>query len=132
MSSTNHACSRWLEALVRDGTRVVLPEIVDYETRRTLIRIGSAASIRYLDRLGRTLDYQPLTTEAMRLAAQHWATTRLSGMPATDERGLDIDMILAAQALLLDTPESPVVVATSNVRHLAPFVAAETWQTIRP
>jgi hypothetical protein len=85
-----------------------------------------------LEELGQSLDYQPLTTAAMRLAAELWATARRAGAPATDDRGLDIDMILAAQARLLDTTESPVIVATSNVRHLAPFVAAETWQTIRP
>ncbi len=39
-------------------------------------------------------------------------------------------MILAAQALMLGAPA--VVIATTNVGHLARFAPAELWQNVRP
>ena len=34
----NIACADWLKTLLSAGTRVVIPEIVDYEIRRELLR----------------------------------------------------------------------------------------------
>jgi len=39
-------------------------------------------------------------------------------------------MILAAQALTLGDPD--VIIATTNVGHLARFVPADLWQNIAP
>jgi predicted nucleic acid-binding protein len=33
-------CKRWLARLLARGTRVIVPEIADYETRRELLRAG--------------------------------------------------------------------------------------------
>ena len=41
-------------------------------------------------------------------------------------------MLIAAQALTLDVPKSDLVVATSNVGHLAQFVRAALWTEILP
>jgi hypothetical protein len=72
--------------------------------------------------------YLPITTAAMRLAADLWAQARGRGTPTADPKELDSDVILAAQASLLGP--SNVVIATSNVGHLAQFVAADLWQNI--
>ena len=61
---------------------------------------------------------------------------RNSGTPTGDPKKLDIDVILAAQALTegetLGVPSSSVLVATSNVAHLSRLVTADLWQNIKP
>ena len=75
------------------------------------------------------LEYLPLTTAAMRLAAGLWAQARRGGYPTAPDPALDGDVILAAQALSLGVP---VIVATDNVAHLSRFVTADLWQNITP
>jgi len=82
-----------------------------------------------LDALGAMLEYLPLTTGAMRLAAELWAQARNAGQPTAADPALDGDVILAAQGLSLNTA---VVVATANPGHLTRFIAAELWSTITP
>jgi hypothetical protein len=50
--------------------------------------------------------------------------------PRQPAGALDADVILAAQALNAMEVGSPIVVATTNVRHLARFVDARPWQDI--
>jgi len=128
-SSQPTACRAWLASLRAARRRVVVPEIADYEVRRELIRIRSQSALANLDGFGVQLDYLPLTTDAMRLAAELWALARISGLPTASDPALDGDVILAAQALGLKTP---VVVATGNPAHLARFVPAELWSNIPP
>ena len=124
------ACRRWVASLQVAGWRVILPEISDYEVRRELLLQGSSSGIAYLDWLGNQLDYLPLTTVAMRKAAEFWAATRRVGAPTAGPNKLDGDVILAAQAVTFGDPN--VIVATANVGHLSRFVAAELWQNIVP
>ena len=121
-------CRQWQKDLLAAGVRVVLPEITDYEVRRELLRINSLSGIARLDRLAATVEYLPLTTAAMRKAAELWAQVRQQGRPTADPKELDGDVILAAQTLLLGTPD--VVVATTNVGHLARYVNAKHWQEV--
>ena len=121
-------CRKWQRGLLAQGVRVILPEMVDYEVWRELSRLNATASILRLDRLARTLEYLPLTTDAMRLAATLWGQSRQQGLPTADPKELDGDVILAAQTLLVGT--SDIVVATTNVGHLSRFVAAKFWQDI--
>jgi predicted nucleic acid-binding protein len=123
-------CRRWFTGLVSAGRRVLIPEITDYEVRRELLRAGLNASVVFLDRLAQQAEYLPLTTAAMRKAAELWATARSLGRPTAANPALDGDVILAAQALTIGTPD--VVVATGNVRHLSRYVPAETWTAIMP
>jgi predicted nucleic acid-binding protein len=123
-------CKRWLNDLQSAGHRIVLPEIADYELRRELHLLGSMRSLAELDVLGVTLDYLPLTTPAMRLAAELWATARRTGQPTAANAALDGDVILAAQTLGLADPTA--VIATGNPGHLSRFAPAADWQTIVP
>jgi predicted nucleic acid-binding protein len=123
---------QWLAARQAGGAIAVVPEIVDYELRRELIRAGKTASVSRLDFVtaqpGTT--YLPLTTNAIRLAAQMWASARNSGGPTASPDALDIDVILAAQVIAQGWPTGEFVVATSNVSHLSRFVPAAEWTTI--
>lgn len=124
-------CQRWLEGLLLNGARVCVPEIADYEIRRELLRAGKIKGLARLDALKEMLEYLPLTTPAMRAAAEFWARARRQGRPATSDAALDGDMILAAQATLLELNGGQVIVATTNVRHLELFIDAREWQAIR-
>ncbi|HMA33384.1 MAG TPA: nuclease [Chloroflexia bacterium] len=125
-------CNAWVEALLAGGDSVVIPEIADYEIRRELIRARKTSSLQYLDELIRICRYAPLNTEILRRAAELWAQARQQGQQTADDRELDADMILAAQAEFLATPNAEVIVATLNRRHLSRFVNAQFWYDIQP
>jgi predicted nucleic acid-binding protein len=124
------ACRQWAALLQAAGRRVIVPEITDYEVRRELLRVGKALSIALLDLLAQQLEYLPLTTAAMRRAAELWAQARQQGQPTAGDNTIDGDMILAAQALTIGDPH--VIVATTNVGHLSRFVPADLWHNISP
>lgn len=127
---TNEACCVWLRALLADGARVIVPEIADYELRRELIRAHKINGWQRLDALKNTIEYLPINTDAMLKAAALWAHARNVGTPTAPDTGLDGDVILAAQALTLETHGERLVIATTNVGHLALFVEASEWQDI--
>jgi predicted nucleic acid-binding protein len=124
------ACRQWVAALNTGKRRVIVPEITDFEVRRELVRAKKRLGLALLDGLAQQLEYLPLSTAAMRKAAELWALARQQGKPTAPDHALDIDVILAAQALTLSVPS--IVVATTNVGHLTQFVAAELWQNITP
>lgn len=66
----------------------------------------------------------------MLLAAELWAEARQTGQPTADSKALDGDVILSAQARLVCNETTEVIVATTNVAHLARFVTALEWQSI--
>lgn len=127
--AASQSCAQWLANMVDAGCRIVVPEITDYELRRELLRASKAASIRRLDALERATEYLPITTKAMRRAAEAWAQARQQGQPTASDNTIDADMILVGQA---DALGLPLTIATTNVGHLARFVAAELWQNIAP
>jgi predicted nucleic acid-binding protein len=116
------------------GAVVIVPEIADYEVRRELLRVAATAGLRRLDRLVSALAYDPITTAAMRRAAEFWALVRNAGLPTADTKALDADCILAAQAVLLGGSGDSVEIATTNVRHIARFpgVQAGSWEDLAP
>ncbi|MEP0893129.1 hypothetical protein NDI36_01535 [Leptolyngbya boryana FACHB-1624] len=77
-----------------------------------------------------TLEYARIDTETMLQAATFWAEIRRSGQPTADPKALDGDVILAAQAHLLQDETTQVIVATTNVAHLSRLVTALDWQAI--
>ena len=122
-------CRQWIDDLLANSRRVIVPEIADYEVRRELLRRNSRIALSNLDQLGRRLEYCPLTTAAMRLAANLWAQARRGGQPTAPTAAIDADVVLAAQALGLSTG---VVVATGNPAHLSRFLPADLWSNIVP
>ena len=128
-----NACNDWLQRHLSLGSMVVVPEIADYELRRELLRTGLMQGILRLETLLTVdgIDYLPISTPAMRLAAEYWAQARRAGRPTADPKALDADVILAAQASLIPGADD-MIVATTNVDHLARFVPAAAWRDIEP
>jgi predicted nucleic acid-binding protein len=126
-------CNEWLVAILASGLRVLVPEITDYEVRRELLRADKPKGVAWLDQLKVATGYVPITTATMLQAAESWAQARKQGQPTADNRALDGDVILAAQAVGLAAVENiSVVVATDNINHLARFTLASRWQDISP
>jgi predicted nucleic acid-binding protein len=130
LSTESVACAQWLQSHIAAGSRAIIPEIADYEVRRELLRANKTKGIARLDNLVKLLEYLPITTTAMRQAAQLWAQARQQGQPTASDKTIDGDMILAAQAMTLAIPD--VVIVTTNVGHLSRFIVAELWQNITP
>ncbi len=111
----------WIQAKA-NGAMLAIPEIADYEVRRGLLLDGSTAGIQRLDLLREDFGhYIPITTAAMRMAAELWAEARRKGMPIAHETEIDADVILAAQATLYTGLTDSLVVATYNARHLSRY-----------
>jgi predicted nucleic acid-binding protein len=123
----NLQCKQWFAALLAAGVTVLVPEIADYEVRRELIRSVRTQGIARLDQLNAAMGYVAIDTPTMLLAAELWAQARRQGQPTTVDAALDGDAILAAQAILLARRGDPVVIATTNVRHVARFAPAQRW-----
>jgi hypothetical protein len=112
------------------GVLVRGPEIADYEVRRELLRANRTRGLRELDRLTAWLGCVPLTTLMMRQAAGFWAQLRQQGQPTAPDLALDSDVILAAQAAILQATGDDVIIATTNAFHLARLVPADHWSNI--
>jgi predicted nucleic acid-binding protein len=121
----NQEVTEWLTQLLDAGVLVILPEIADYEIRRSLLLNNSTIAIARLDRLKTTLTYLPLNTSMMMRAAELWAKARKQGRLPADPKELNGDVILAAQA-----EQASAVVATENIGHLSLFVDARRWREI--
>jgi predicted nucleic acid-binding protein len=125
-----NACRTWLETVLAVGIEVRVPDIADYEVRRELLRARRFRGIQHMDELRARIGYLAITSETLFLAAEFWAQLRQQGKPTADNAALDGDVILAAQAALLHGMGHSVVVATTNVGHLARLVPAKHWQNI--
>lgn len=123
-------CAQWLQSLVSAGVRVLIPEIADYEIRRELLRANKGAGLAQLDALEDAVEYLPINTTAMRLAAQLWAQARQQGRPTASDESIDADMVLIGQGMALGEPQ--FVIATTNVGHLGRFASAALWTDITP
>jgi predicted nucleic acid-binding protein len=125
------AVNDWLLERLSRGDTVLAPAIIYYELRRELLRAQKASGLARLDSFVQ-IDpnrYLALTDEALRLAAELWAKARQQGRPLATMLDLDIDVILAAQALTLGVG-AEVIIVTTNPRHLRQFVDARLWSDI--
>ena len=123
----------WIRAKA-NGAILAIPEIADFEVRRGLLLSGATAGIQRLDNLREEFGhYIPISTVAMRKAAELWADARRKGVPTADEKEIDVDAILAAQAMLYVGLGDSLVVATYNAKHLCRFdLIARHWEEISP
>jgi predicted nucleic acid-binding protein len=123
-----------LSRCILSGDRVIISAIVYYELKRELLRAKKTAGIARLDAFVRATPgrYLPLSDEALRLAAELWSRARQAGQPTSDRTALDIDVILAAQALSFAPAPSDVIVATTNAKHFTQFISARDWTEIVP
>lgn len=124
------AINRWARACAAANHTIYIPEVIDYELRRELLRAGKSAGLARLDGLKTVFTYLPLTTAAMLHAAELWANSRRAGIVTADPKRLDIDVILAAQALTSGAPLNDIIIATINVRHLSKLAPADIWSNI--
>jgi predicted nucleic acid-binding protein len=129
-TAENLRCKEWLAALAASRVSLMLPEVIDYEVRRETLRAGNSRALQALEELTRLIEYVALTTQAMRLAAAFWAEARRIGRRTADDRALDVDVILAAQAVVLSGRGEEVLIATTNPQHLAQFTPARLWSEV--
>jgi predicted nucleic acid-binding protein len=127
-------CNEWLEGLLGKGVAVVVPEIIDYELRRELIRLDRPKSIALLDNLAANIGYLRLDSETYLIAAAMWAEVRNRGLGTAGPQRLDIDCLLAAQARQVSATEDEVRIATIDVDDLSRYdtdkVKALLWKEI--
>lgn len=133
-SAETIGCVAWSVSLLQAGHQLIVPAIADYELRRELERAGKTRGLFLLDawNAARPDRYLSLTDSALHLAAHLWAQARNAGTPTADPKELDGDALIAAQLLDLRLPPSDLILATTNVGHLAQFVPAALWTDIAP
>lgn len=139
------AIQAWMRGHLQAGVRFVLPEIADYEIRRSEILnilnspfgpAESAAALHLLDQLKAVIIYEPLTTPTMQLAAKLWAEKRKGTTKGDPEHHpkLDADIIITAQAIQKSNGGDHVVIATRNLKDFlfspTPTVTAQEWDQI--
>ena len=127
-------CWRWVESLSSAEINIIVPEIADYEIRREMIRAGLSHGLIRLDSFIAAIPdrYLPITTSAIRKAAELWAVTRNANLPTSAPHALDGDAILAGQTLSLGLLSTEFIVATENVKHISRFVVCNEWRYIQP
>jgi len=126
----NEEIKEWFKTQIKNGKKIIIPEIADYELRRELLRGDKKKGIERLNTLEIKLLYLPLTTETILKAAEFWSTIRKAGKPTADDKSLDGDVILAAQAFIFGKDGQEVLVVSDNVGHLSRFVKALSWRDI--
>jgi hypothetical protein len=99
------AITNWMMSCLAVGNKIYIPEVIDYELRRELLRAGKINSVKKLDGLKAILRFLPISNPTM---------------------------LLAAQALTLSVPANELIIATSNIGHLSRFTAADFWSNIKP
>jgi predicted nucleic acid-binding protein len=102
---------------------IVIPEIVDYEVRRSLILAGSQDGVGRLDDLyASCVRLLPINRSAMKRAAELWADARRRGAQTAPDQALDADVIFSAQAIEFCSDLDEWQIITENVGHITRYV----------
>jgi toxin FitB len=110
----------WMQFLRENNIALKSPEISVYEVRRELIRLNNNKSIERLNQFV-SLSLIPINSETFVQAAIFWAEVRNQGKPTSDNKSLDCDATLAAQASQQFEYYDKVTVITTNVKHIERF-----------
>jgi predicted nucleic acid-binding protein len=131
-SASRDACRDWIVAHLKAGNELLVPEIVEYELRRELLRLNHAKALASLALFIEAIPDRRmlLTSSDLRLAAELWAKARQQGKPTADVHALDVDVILCAQVLNIVQQQPGLIIATTNTRHLSQFLDARDWATV--
>lgn len=126
----NQNISMWFVGfLSTQKIKIYLPEIVSYETRRGLhvkkIKEPTFKGLERFESFSKYLNFLPINSNVFRIAEELWAKARCQGCPTADDKSLDADVLLAAQAI-----EIEACVITENVKHLEKYVATSHWENI--
>ena len=129
------SCNKWLDGLLAQKIRVVISEIADYEQRRELIRRKNQKCLQRLEDIRSRTSYFKIETEVMLKAAEIWAYARQLGKQTAENKALDGDAIIAAQAIIAKTAGVYIEIATTDTRDLnrllAPYcITAKRWRDI--
>lgn len=133
-------CDKWFTTLSIRGVRFFTSDICDYEVRRGLIssfirsgKIPPGIDILNSLKTNDCLEFLPISTEALDLAANLWARASNEGLTTRDDKNIDVDIIISAQYQILkdEYPGRQVIVATTNLKHLSRFCDAARWQDIK-
>lgn len=130
-------CEEWLYTLLSQGVYVCSSDLCDYEVRRSLVLVSEKKpelkSIDNLDEIREIISFLPVTSALLKKAASVWASARSQGIPTSDDKSLDVDMIICTQSQMIkeEFPGRYIVIATTNVKHLSRFAEAKTWREIK-
>src|SRR5260221_6902568 len=69
----------WHDTMLAAGHVLIVPEVSDYEVRRSLLLHQYHESLVMFDLYKHSLKYQPITTRAMLKAAELWGDARRRG-----------------------------------------------------
>ena len=130
-------CEQWLYTLLSQGVYICSSDICDFEVRRGLVLAlqnkPKFSGIQNLDEIRDIIDFLPINSVLLRKAADLWASARSQGIPNSDKKSLDEDIIITAhwQMLTENFPGRYIVVATTNVKHLSRFSEAKVWKDVK-
>jgi predicted nucleic acid-binding protein len=126
-------CREWINVCETAGHVVMVPAVAYYEVLRELeLRDARSQIIRLKAFCLRPDRFIPIATEHLETAARFWAKARRAGKVTADMQALDVDVILAAQALGLGVPHADLIIATTNPSHIAQFAPCNLWTNIQP
>jgi predicted nucleic acid-binding protein len=120
--------SRWLKFIDEKRIAIRVPEIIDYELRREIVLqclIGTNDSYKSLHKLNkyrqtkRFISINPSVT--LTDACEIWAKLREKGQGTSDNKNIDVDVILAAQAISMKNDFDEVIIVTGNLSDIQRF-----------
>jgi hypothetical protein len=127
---------QWLEFTKEKKIALRVAEIVDYELRRELTLQNlhgnkiSYKSIHNLNKFRQRKQFISLTSEAiLDDACEIWASLRFNNQGTANIKNIDVDVILAAQALSQKNRFDEVIIVTGNPSDICRFsyLDIQTW-----
>ena len=118
-----------IEFIRREKIALRIAEITDYELRRELKLQNLHKGINNLNKFDRRREIISLDREALIIAAELWAELRKTAQPTADNKNIDCDVIMVAQALKLRNRFEQIIILTIDIKDLIRFkkFGIEVW-----